>query len=1419
MLRSLILSLTLRFAASDFIITYMCVSILTAQRTVFFFFVFFFTLQDTTGALAAMVDPREHSPAELQTPYSSFLTQTDVLVGEVIDVTSRHVIVSRFDCGDAAETVVCLPYNILVICTGMRSSFVDIHSTTPTTIGSKSRLRTFISFSERIRNSKSIAVVGGRLVGTELAGRIAAFFQKKKGSRGGEPHTITLIEKEPEILPGFPEEAVNYARKRLDDAGVKIMTSREALFPSDTQHSVTSGPLRVRVLSEDSVPSEKKRKWGLSSSKDDKNKAPAPAPVVDQTPKKKKPVEEYSFDLIIDCTGGKPNTSFLKDQFGDALDIDGFVKVRSTMQVHKHPFVFAAGDIVAMMDEHTAITALQQASVVSKNVAVMALMGLQSSSSLGSIGKLRAAFVPKEEPYIHFVAHVLNDKDGFIIESNSFSSSGSKIGAFKRKNETSAIKFAQKKKECSMLDDTASQERAPRYNFSIRRFFSQDTDPTLSPKTPPSSPVSPQAQIIHEVAILRFCDSPLCKHLAYAMMRRGFQIHPFVRVDQIHEATALLRDAPIPVTITAEMSDRSNFSALLSSAKCVILPIWPSTDDDDMASSMVRDCKAVANAVISAHVPQVIVVSPKTRHALNGCRGTPIADCCISCVFEECVQAFREAIPKRLTVIYVEPEMRNPVLMQTLQAIQLNRVTPLPLGVPGKNELYMSFLAPDDATEAIFEVFQHPSLYKGKQYHLTGKKAMTGVKIANAISRSIDEAVSYECVSPQQTFLDLTIARVPRSIALLYATCTGTTKREECVTHDLSTILGPDYRQLSFERWAKQKRALFLSGAALDDIDLDDVLKKPEAVRELISSVVSGKRIVHTEISENELTLEEVIGRGACAVVYKAQYRGTTVAVKKFKASVVEFEPQVFRQEVAIISILRHPDLVSCIGACTHNKESLSIVVEYMPQGSLDSYIRSSDPPGPFPLQRQFQFAGDIARAMKFLHGIGLIHGDLKPANLLVTDNLQIKLTDFDTCKFLSPKMKSQLGTPDFIPPESFKEKGYTQMVDVYAYGITLWEIVTRKQPYADIDVFDIPERVSDGLRPEPVPAHPLYGMMQNCWQEKPNKRPTFVSILDSLETIAMNQGITLHEHSLHSSNAVAGFGGGGFSSQTKFRSKSAASSPTSGVIVPSSSSTRVRRTASASPPKDDSPKEPLDGSPSSLTAGSNACSNNAVQKQSAKPPQERRLVHRQSTPNMRRLDSTSLKSPSMTASGPNKATPSVTSPESGSAGNASPRAEVSSSENSPCSQSVPSSLDGSPKFEITPSVSMDAATVEHHSLTVAESSHSRTRTLQYRVSSFRELSLDTSARTSSGAAEAQISHTSEFLLVPVEDNSIVSEEKVSPSPSRERRKHHHKENPGGSSSGLLLSYTSHQAIRVRPPPVSTPSRDGVHGGGSHSFD
>ncbi len=120
--------------------------------------------------------------------------------------------------------------------------------------------------------------------------------------------------------------------------------------------------------------------------------------------------------------------------------------------------------------------------------------------------------------------------------------------------------------------------------------------------------------------------------------------------------------------------------------------------------------------------------------------------------------------------------------------------------------------------------------------------------------------------------------------------------------------------------------------------------------------------------------------------------------------------------------------------------------------------------------------------------------GDLKSANVLVDSNFRAKVSDFG----LSQKRKSgYIGTPYWMAPELLAGGDVSTSSDIYAFGVTLWELMTRKSPYADLHIphVSILQQIRDGLlRPDCSQGleEELIACMQKCWNQNPQQRPTF---------------------------------------------------------------------------------------------------------------------------------------------------------------------------------------------------------------------------------------------------------------------------------------------------------------------------------------
>ena len=199
-----------------------------------------------------------------------------------------------------------------------------------------------------------------------------------------------------------------------------------------------------------------------------------------------------------------------------------------------------------------------------------------------------------------------------------------------------------------------------------------------------------------------------------------------------------------------------------------------------------------------------------------------------------------------------------------------------------------------------------------------------------------------------------------------------------------------------------------------------------------------------------------------------------------------------FMKEMRTLSKLRHPCITTVMGAVL--TDSPLLVMECMGNGSLRDLLNNHtfplDPELSLPLLR------DILQGMRFLHAGDppIVHGDLKCANVLVDQNYRAKISDFG----LSAKRGTgYVGTPYWMAPELLQGGFISTRSDVYAFGVTLWEVMTRKLPYHDLEMStrEVLQEVKMGTRRpdcEQGLDKELVQCMQDCWAHAPEDRATF---------------------------------------------------------------------------------------------------------------------------------------------------------------------------------------------------------------------------------------------------------------------------------------------------------------------------------------
>ncbi|XP_050377299.1 serine/threonine/tyrosine-protein kinase HT1-like [Argentina anserina] len=245
--------------------------------------------------------------------------------------------------------------------------------------------------------------------------------------------------------------------------------------------------------------------------------------------------------------------------------------------------------------------------------------------------------------------------------------------------------------------------------------------------------------------------------------------------------------------------------------------------------------------------------------------------------------------------------------------------------------------------------------------------------------------------------------------------------------------------------------------------------------------------------------------------IYRGVYKQKDVAIKLISqpeedADLAVLLENQFTSEVALLFRLQHPNILTFVGACK-KPPVFCIITEYLSGGSLRKYLHQQEPHS-LPLSLVLKLALDIARGMQYLHSQGILHRDLKSENLLLGEDMSVKVADFGISCLESQcgSAKGFTGTYRWMAPEMIKEKHHTKKVDVYSFGIVLWELLTALTPFDNMTPEQAAFAVSQkNARPPLPPTCPpaVSRLINRCWSSRPAKRPHFDEIVYILEGYA----------------------------------------------------------------------------------------------------------------------------------------------------------------------------------------------------------------------------------------------------------------------------------------------------------------------------
>ncbi|KAL2333455.1 hypothetical protein Fmac_014668 [Flemingia macrophylla] len=275
----------------------------------------------------------------------------------------------------------------------------------------------------------------------------------------------------------------------------------------------------------------------------------------------------------------------------------------------------------------------------------------------------------------------------------------------------------------------------------------------------------------------------------------------------------------------------------------------------------------------------------------------------------------------------------------------------------------------------------------------------------------------------------------------------------------------------------------------------------------------------------------EIMGKSTYGTVYKAILEdGSQVAVKRLREKITKGQRE-FESEVNVLGKIRHQNVLAMRAYYLGPKGEKLLVFDYMPKGSLASFLHGGGTETSIDWPTRMKIAQDLARGLSYLHSQeNVVHGNLTSSNVLLDENTNAKIADFGLSRLMTTAANSNViataGALGYRAPELSKLKKANTKTDIYSLGVILLELLTRKSPGVSMNGVDLPQWVAsivkeewtnevfdaDLMRDASTVSDELLNTLKlalHCVDPSPSARPEVHQVLQQLEEIRQERSVT----------------------------------------------------------------------------------------------------------------------------------------------------------------------------------------------------------------------------------------------------------------------------------------------------------------------